>query len=77
MSRSSHQAFSLTFQSSPALKSGCYLYLLTANLNTCTCVSILTRPEERVLPGAKIVLEADDSLSIVSILTRPEERVLL
>ncbi len=59
------------FQSSPDPKAGCYLVLRW--LCSSKMVSILTRPEGRVLlPGRRWLPE----LLGVSILTRPEGRVL-
>ncbi len=63
---------SLGFQSSPALKSGCYRCVADRDNSRCS-VSILTRPEERVLLTASTL---PPTVSKVSILTRPEERVL-
>ncbi len=62
----------LRFQSSPGPKAGCYLPMSLPRLYP-EQVSILTRPEGRVLqpPGEVIRPEA-----AVSILTRPEGRVL-
>jgi len=62
----------ILFQSSPALRGGCYIQLQAAPPNT--NVSILTRPEGRVLLGRSITTCHGAG---VSILTRPEGRVLL
>jgi len=63
----------LVFQSSPDPKVGCCaqaIYIAERKGN----VSILTRPEGRVLPQAAAL---PARVAIVSILTRPEGRVLL
>ncbi len=59
------------FQSSPGPKAGCYVY--RPPLHRPTDVSILTRPEGRVLHP---VDHDVDGARAVSILTRPEGRVL-
>ena len=60
------------FQSPPGLRAGCYVHLM-AGLHIPRLVSILTRPEGRVLLSTP---RANWSISWVSILTRPEGRVL-
>ena len=64
--------YTIWFQSSPVPRGGCYAQQLAADIRK-EMVSILTRPEGRVLrtnPGAV------DRPPAVSILTRPEGRVL-